>query len=207
MVKLFVEGGGDGGSLRRECRRGFAKFFERAGITGKPRTVACGSRNDAFDSFCTALEQGEPAMLLVDSEAPVPKTAQAGADASRWQPWLHLAQRDGWAQPAGSEDWQCHLMVQCMEAWLVADRATLKLFFGQGYRASALPKPGRALEWVDKQDLFAALGKTTAQCQKRAYSKGAHSFELLARLDPGNVVTALPWAARLVDTLKRQARP
>lgn len=203
-MKLFVEGGGDTPSLRGECRRGFARFFERAGISQKPRTVACGSRNNAFDSFCTALMQGERAMMLVDSEGPVPRAAQASADAGRWKPWLHLARCDGWRQPLDSEDLQCHLMVQCMEAWLLADRATLQAFFGRGFRANALPEPGKTLESVDKQDLFGALAMATASCRRNSYSKGAHSFELLALLDPEKVQAASPWAARLIGTLKQQ---
>ena len=129
MVKLYVEGGGDSAALKTACREGFARFLEKAGLSGHmPRIVACGGRQDAFDSFCTALKNGEPALLLVDSEAPVAFAAQLG-DAtvkdvrSQWLPWLHLLHRpgDGWEKPAGAQDMQCHLMVQCMESWLLAD--------------------------------------------------------------------------------------
>ena len=137
-MKLYVEGGGHAASLRTACREGFTKFLSRAGLAGHmPRVVACGSRAEAYDSFCTAMQNGEDALLLVDSEAPVLARAQPGNAAQReererWQPWLHLRERkgDGWEMPAGSSDLQCHLMVQCMEAWLLADRGVLKTFFG-----------------------------------------------------------------------------
>ena len=72
MVKLYVEGGGDTNALRTACREGFTSFITKAGLVKRPRVVACGSRRDAFESFCTAIAVGEEAMLLVDSEAPVP---------------------------------------------------------------------------------------------------------------------------------------
>jgi hypothetical protein len=52
--------------------------------------------------------------------------------------WAHLQHRDGWAQPAGTEDDQAQLMVTCMETWVIADRATLRAFFGQCLRENAL---------------------------------------------------------------------
>lgn len=216
MVKLYVEGGGDAAALKTACREGFAKFLGKAGLTGRmPRVVACGSRADAYDSFCTAVRSGEAAMLLVDSEAPVvaaaqPGDAAKGEDREHWLPWLHLQQRqgDGWKKPDGSDDLQCHLMVQCMEAWLVADRETLKKFFGQGFKESALPPVTNSLERTDKQKIYAALATATRDCKtKSAYGKGEHSFKLLALVDPGKVMAASPWAKRFVETLQtRMAR-
>lgn len=82
-MKLYVEGGGDAAALKTACREGFAKFLGKAGLAGRmPRIVACGSRADAYDSFCTAIRNGEAAMLLVDSESPVLSEAQAGDAAS-----------------------------------------------------------------------------------------------------------------------------
>ena len=89
-VKLCVEGGGDRKTLTRNLRRGLGKFIEKAGLQGRmPRIVACGSRNDAYDSFRTALDRGERAMLLVDAEEPVSTSG----------PWQHLKARDGWNRP------------------------------------------------------------------------------------------------------------
>ncbi len=207
MVKIFVEGGGDGKALRTECRQAIAEFLKKAGLAGHlPRTVASGSRRQAYDDFCTAIASGEPALLLVDSEGPVAAEHQSG-EPSTWLPWAHLAQRvgDGWTTPAGATDRHCHLMVECMESWLLADRAALQTFFDPGFRASALPALGRAIETVEKAQLYQALSAATSACKTKApYGKGEHSFKLLASIDPSRVVAGAPWAKRFVDETKRQ---
>lgn len=197
-MHLYVEGGGDSKALHTRCREGFRRFLESAGLTGHmPRIVACGSRDNAFGDFKTALAQGRPAMLLVDSEAPV-------AAAHEYKPWAHLAARDGWAQPAGASDSQCHLMVQCMEAWFLTDRATLQAFFGQGFQAAALPAENREPETIAKLEVYKALANATAGCKTKApYGKGEHSFELLGRISAATVVAASPWAKRFVNDLKQ----
>ena len=84
-MKLYVEGGGDANLLKTACRKGFSEFLKKAGLAGKlPRIVACGSRRNAYDSFCTAVGRGERALLLVDSE-------EAVNSAPPHQPWQHLA--------------------------------------------------------------------------------------------------------------------
>ena len=212
-MKLYVEGGGDAASLKTACREGFSKFLEKAGFKGRmPRIVACGSRNDAFDSFCTAMRNNEPAMLLVDSEAPLldiaqPGDAQQPGDRARWLPWLHLQHRQGdaWQKPLGSEDWQCHLMVQCMESWLLADRRALKEFFGQGFQEGQLPAPGNHVERVPKEQVYRALAQATRDCKSKSqYGKGEHSFKLLGLIDPSKVCEASPWAKRFVQCLEQR---
>ncbi|RNM05926.1 DUF4276 family protein [Dickeya undicola] len=201
-MNVYVEGGGDTSSLRAECRRGFAEFLKKAGLAGSmPRIIACGSRRDAYNSFCTAISQGTPAMLLVDSEDPVTAAAQQNADPNQWQPWLHLRQRqgDGWEKPTGSDDQQCHLMTQCMESWLIADSITLASFFGQGFRTTLLPQGN--VERIAKQQVYDMLENATRNTTKGRYGKGAHSFTLLALVDPAKVQQASPWAQRFITQL------
>lgn len=201
-MKLYVEGGGDSNSLRTACRRGFSEFLIRSGLDGHmPRIVACGSRQNAYDDFCTALRSGNPAMLLVDSEAPV-----AGEQAP-WQPWQHLLNRAGdkWVQPAGANNEHCHLMVQCMEAWFLADRQALQVFFGQGFNVNALPAVSSPIEGVTKQQIYQSLANATKDCKTKApYGKGEHSFKLLALIDPAKVTAASGWAKRFIDEIKKQ---
>lgn len=208
MVKLYVEGGGDTAALKSACREGFAKFIEKAGLKGRmPRIVACGSRRDAYDSFCTALALGHPAMLLVDSEAPVAAIHQTGAP-EIWLPWQHLAQRPGdqWPTPANAADNACHLMTQCMESWLLADSATLKAYFGQGFKEAHIPAASsNQVETVAKQQVYQALAESTRNCKTKAsYSKGQHSFKLLGLVDPTKVSAASPWASRFTQALREQ---
>lgn len=211
MVKLYVEGGGDAAALKTACREGFSSFLVKAGLKGHmPRIVACGGREDAFDSFCTALKNGEPALLLVDSEAPVAAASQPGkitekVDRDSWLPWQHLLQRKGdeWEKPTGADDLQCHLMTQCMESWLLADRETLKAFFGQGFKENQLPAAANPVESVAKAHIYQSLAKATADCKTKAqYGKGEHSFKLLALIDPAKVMDASPWAKRFVEAMK-----
>lgn len=197
-MHLYVEGGGDARSLHIECRKGFAEFLAKAGLQGHmPRIVACGGRGDAYDRFCTALRQGKFAMLLVDSEEGKPE---------EWQPWRHLARREGdeWPHPVGASDTQCHLMVQCMENWFLADPATLQKFFGQGYAANHLPAVENPVETIDKKTVYQALAEATRHCKsKGAYGKGKHAFQLLAMLDPAKVIAAAPWANRFVTSIRK----
>lgn len=198
--KLFVEGGGDAKVLRTACRNGFAEFLKKAGLAGQmPRIIPCGSRREAYDDFCASLNAGEQAFLLVDSEDLV------SAEHAQ-KPWQHLATRVGdlWAQPVGSTDEQCHLMVVCMESWLLADRQVLTTFFGQGFNVNALPAPTRAIENIAKQQVYDALSGATRQCKTKApYGKGEHSFKLLALLNPDVVISASPWGKRFIDELKK----
>ncbi|SEO46388.1 MULTISPECIES: DUF4276 family protein [Pseudomonas] len=206
-MRLYVEGGGESAALNTACREGFSKFLQKAKRAGRmPRIIACGSRRNAYESFCIAIRNGQAAMLLVDSEEGVLAVAQPGSkqQSQAWRPWLHLKNRqgDGWAMPQGSKDMQCHLMVQCMEAWLLADPQALEDFFGQGFRRTALPAIDGRLEEIDKDRLYQALAKATAKCKtKSRYGKGEHSFKLLGLIDPSKVTAASPWAKRFIDAL------
>ena len=92
-----------------------------------------------------------------------------------------------------------------MESWLVADRATLKKFFGQGFKENQLPALTTALDSVEKDRIYEALANSTKDCKTKApYGKGEHSFKLLLCIDPHRVTAASPWAKRFVDELKNK---
>jgi hypothetical protein len=204
-VTVFVEGGGDTNHLRAACREGLRTFLTKAGVTARPVIKARGSRDKAYESFCIAVSHGAQALLLVDSEALVSAAYQSGADKGEWKPWEHLRQRDNWSKPEGATDKDCHLMVVCMESWLMADRPGLQEFFGQGFKPNALPTQSRSIEGIDKQALYQSLKTATAHCKtKAAYGKGEHSFKLLALIDPAKVTGASGWAERFIDELKRR---
>ncbi len=98
-----------------------------------PRIVPSGSRSDAFRSFRTALSQqndGQTAVLLVDSEAPV----LCGVSG-----WEHVRSIDNWTKPEQATDKQLHLMVQCMESWFLSDKSCLQAFYGQELNTDVLP--------------------------------------------------------------------
>lgn len=200
-VEIYVEGGGQSKSLRSICREGFREFFKKAGLENHmPRIKACGSRNNALDDFREALRQARDdiiPILLVDSESTVQRNNR---------PWQHLRSRDGWERPDGVTDSQAQMMVQCMESWFLADVSALEAFFGQGFRSAAIPHRDE-IERIPKDDVFEQLEFASRESRKRAYSKGRHSFDILAQIDPEKVIQRSKSAKRLIDTLKSHLVP
>jgi hypothetical protein len=63
-IEIYVEGGGDWDDLKTRCRRGFKRFFEKAGLTGRlPKVIACGGRNSAFKMFRTAVSNRDVGII------------------------------------------------------------------------------------------------------------------------------------------------
>lgn len=196
-VKIYIEGGGDSKLQHVQCREGFRKLFENAGLAGRmPRIVAGGGRGNTFDAFKTAVavdSQDAVPMLLVDSEDPV----------SAATAWEHLQARDKWERPADVIDDQAQLMVTCMETWIMADRAALNRVFGSSLQTSAL-LPETNLEVRPRDAVQDALEHATRGCGRgKAYSKGRRSFQVLAFLDPAALKQRLPYFRRLLETLDR----
>ena len=192
-IKLYVEGGGAGKSLKSACREGFKNFIKKTRLSERKfKIVACGDRGKAYDKFKIAhVNQDETSLLLVDAERPV------GLDG----PWQHLQKDpDRWQRPDDATDDQCHLMVEVMESWFLADRDTLREFYGQRYRENALPQNPR-VEQIDKDSVLESLKDATRNTQKGPYHKGSHSFEILAKLDPEKVINASPHAKRFIEAL------
>jgi Domain of unknown function (DUF4276) len=201
-IRIYVEGGGDNRATLARCRSGFTELFKKVLPAGKlPKVIACGPRTAAFSDFKSALAdyKDEFIVLLVDAEAPV---------ADGLGVWAHLKKRDSWDQPTGATDEQAHLMVQCMEAWFLTDRDTLKRYYGQGFRENALPDR-KDVEKVAKVDLFKALKAATKEAKtKDGYdddTKVSHGFDLLGRIDPARVRAASPHADQLMLVLSQRA--
>jgi hypothetical protein len=135
---------------------------------------------------------GELPLLLVDSEDVV--TGGLGV-------WQHLNQRDGWDQPEGAADNQAFLMAVCMETWFIADRAGLEEFFGHQFKDNLIPK-WPDLEAVPKANIFAVLKSATAKCEKKKYSKGKVSFELLGSINATTVTAHCPHAAAFFERFR-----
>lgn len=190
-AKVYLEGGGNGKTLKTACRKGFAKFIEKAGGAGKmPQIVACGSRGNAYGDFSKAHAAGVAALLLIDAECPV--TAHGS--------WQHLQMTDGWNRPPNATDDQCHLMVEVLESWFLADVDALQLFYGQGFLKQALPANPQ-IENVSKQDVLTGLGQATQNTKKGRYKKGSESFQILEILDPDKVRKVSVHADNLIQAL------
>ena len=202
-ITIYVEGGGDTAALKGQCRRAFSSFLEKAGFAGKmPKIVARGSRNAAYESYCIAIKQGNEALLLIDSEAPVQNIS---GDPSQWNPWEHLKTRDAWQRPDGASNIDCHLMVQVMETWFFADSTALERYFGNGFNIKSIPNR-TDIEEIPKADVESALDASTKMTKKRGYAKGRDSFDILASIDPAKVAQKSLWANRFIASLSNRIK-
>jgi len=197
-ICIYVEGGGDGNAGRAAIRRGFGEFLRELRDLARQRRirwdiVACGPRGKALKAFSKALQEGTHAfnVLLVDSEGPVCAA-----------PWEHLAQRDEWKKPEDATQDHCHLMVQAMEAWFVADPDALAEYYGQGFKKGKLPRR-RDVEAIAKSDLEPALKRATEETTKGRYHKIRHGAKLLALIDQAKVRARAPYCKRLFETLSK----
>ncbi|OAD22404.1 hypothetical protein THIOM_001794, partial [Candidatus Thiomargarita nelsonii] len=173
-IHIFLEGGGDGRNTKALIHQGFSRFLGSLVKRARQKKIkwnltVCGSRNNAFRDFKIALKANPNAfnVLLVDAEAPVRTTA-----------CQHLWLRDNWDLPK-IDDEHCQLMVQTMEAWLIADLETLKKFYGQGFKENSIPK-NTEVEKIDKQQLEPSLKAATRNTKKGEYHKIQHASKLLA---------------------------
>lgn len=176
-IRIYIEGGGDSNNTKASIRKGFSQFFKELVDLARSKEIGwkiivCGSRNNAFRDFKNALESHQNAfnVLLVDAEAPVNNS-----------PWEHLNKRDNWTPPE-IDDIYCHLMVQTMEAWMIADVETLKNFYGKGFKENAIPKTLN-VEKIDKSALASSLKEATRNTSKGEYQKIKHASKLLEMLD------------------------
>ena len=195
-IRIYVEGGAKGHHRQASLRQGFAQFFERGGIpvrqpSGRLRVISCGSRYETFRDFRRALETHPQAfnILLVDAERTVSRSPQR-----------QLVEIDGW-DDSDLEENQCHLMVQLMEAWLIADPNALARFFGPDFRAGALPRTTN-VEEIEKDRLMKALKSATRTTRPGPYHKTEHGPRLLALVDPTKVRKAAPHCDRLFQTIE-----
>ncbi len=196
-VRIYIEGGGDGKNTKQLLRQGFSSFFKELVQVAQSKKIKwqiilCGSRNHAFRNFKNALADHPNAfvILLVDSEAPVENQS----------PWEHLKSRDNWDSP-GVDDTHCYLMVQTMEAWLIADIDTLKRFYGQGFKENAIPK-NTNVEKIEKHLLEPSLKAATRDTKSKGeYQKIQHASKLLEMLNVEKVRKASSECDRIFTTL------
>lgn len=196
-VAIYMEGGGRGPGTRAALRRGMDTLLEPLKQAARDKSmrwklVCCGPRGEAFRSFRNAVRNGEVAivLLLVDAEGPV----AAG-------PCEHLQARDKWDM-TGVDARSVHLMVQMMEAWIVADVDALSRYYGQGFNAGALPRAAD-LESVAKREVDRSLRRAIERTGKGRYQKIAHASDLLQRIDAETVKARCRHCQRLFDELGR----
>lgn len=198
-VYIYVEGGGNKSGRKNELREGFNKFLGSLMALARERRirlrpVPCGSRESTFDNFRTAQRTHKDSFnaLLVDSDGAVNST-----------PLQHLRSIRSNLDLAGASEDQCHLMVQMMEAWLVADIEALRKHYGAGFNERAIPRTHN-VEDIDKDRLKPALKSATRQTQKGEYHELTHGARLLAVVDAAKVRQRALHCDRLFKVLEER---
>ena len=204
-IAIYVEGGGDMTHQKAELRQGIDALLREVKSQARAKRlrwklVCAGGRRSAYDAFINALRMKPEAInvLVVDSESSiVAETGDPIRDAR--ERVAHLTTRDGWDLAAASSE-RIHLMVQCMEAWIVADSDALAAYYGQGFARNVLPvRPN--LEDEPKRDVYDKLARATSKTQKGEYGKIHHASQLLQRIDAAQVAMRCPRFATLVSWL------
>jgi hypothetical protein len=197
-IRLYIEGGGDHKDTRIRLRTAFGEFLKEVREKARAKAIRwdiklCGARGAALHDFALAVKScpGAFNVLLVDAEGPV--TVRS--------PWEHLRNRkeDQWKNP-GAADNQCHLMVQMMEAWLIADREKLAGYYGKGFHGKSLPDNPN-VEQIDERALEESLARATRQTTKGLYHKTRHAPDILERIRPEVVRPKASYCDRLFKTL------
>ncbi len=198
-IRIYVEGGGNRGDTKAVFRQGMSKFLCELKNLSLSRGVrwqiiACGSRDSALQDFQSALKSHPTAfnLLLIDAEAPVSVPSAI----------LHLQQNDKCSLGGITAD-QCHLMVEVMENWFLADIAALESFYGQQFNPSAIP-PTQNVEAIGKARVEAALENATRATQKGRYHKIQHGTKLLEKINPTTVRSRAPYCNLLFEKLKEK---
>lgn len=192
-VRIYLEGGGrNNKALRLDLQQSMRAFLKRAGVNPLPKVIACGGRQATYDAFCKALGLSAKSILLVDSEGPLTEEFR----------WSHLSQRDGWKKPTEATEEHCHLMVQQMESWFLADIEALERYYGKNFHKKSLP-PNQHPETVDRRRLIQALEKASKETTKGSYSKGKHQCDILRGIDPERVRLSCPHCDKLFDICRK----
>ena len=171
-------------------REGFSAFF--SGISGgKPKVVAGKSFGNTIRAFVFAVEHSSSInFLLVDADGPNDgRLLQKVTANPEWKSGLVV-----------SED-QIHFMVHVMESWLLADKDTLKTYYGQEFRPARLP-PNPKVEHIPKGDIAKGLRDATRHTNKGPYHKTKHAPAILARIDTAKVREAAPSCDRLFQAIE-----
>ena len=92
-----------------------------------------------------------------------------------------------------------------METWIVADPEALAAYYGQGFRADALPAR-QDLEAESKEAVARALETATRGTRKGEYRKIRHASDLLKSIDPTRVRRRCARCERLFNELDPMVR-
>ena len=203
MVKeivIYIEGDtkqkGKGNAIT--LRQGFREFFKD--LTEKIKIPIdfklVGARELTIKIFLAEQKYNSEnfSVLLVDSEGEIDENESPKTFLQKISPKFDFK---------NVEDEQCHLMVQIMESWFLADKEKLAEFYGQDFNANALPQNNN-VERIPKADVISGLENATRNTKKGKYGKGSHSGEILRRIDFRKVRESAAHCERLFEILSEK---
>lgn len=204
-IAVYLEGGGNTAQEKAELRQGFDGLFKAEKSISREtlmslRFVPCGGRKETYDAFMNALKYNPERIsaLLVDSETSIEKVPENKAQDAEIR-LGHLRNKEGDETRQQGDGWplknvhpeRIHLMVQCMETWIVSDASAMHEFYKQHFKPNSLPKRIN-LEEEPKNEVASKLEDATRDTQKGAYKKIKHASELLQLIDPEKIAKRCP---------------
>jgi hypothetical protein len=202
-IKLYVEGGGKGSHKRAtiKLQQGFDAFFAELKVAAQNKKISfkiipAGNTQSTYDDFIFSVANSPQSfnLLLVDSDAALDENESARDFLQKkYKKWKLKTVKDE----------QCHLMVQIMESWFIADIDALKEFYGQEFKTSAVPK-NKNVEAIGKEKIESSLKTATAKTQKKEYHKIEHGSKLLETISSQKVREAAPHCDRLFQIISEK---
>jgi len=202
-IKLYVEGGGKGSHKLAtiKLQQGFDAFFRELKNAAREKKISfkiipSNNTQNTYEDFLISVRNSPQSfnLLLVDSDEAVAENETA-------RDFLQKKYRK-W-QLKTIKDEQCHLMVQIMESWFLADVDALKSFYGKEFKESAIPKH-KNVETIAKDTVEKSLAAATAKTQKAEYHKIEHGAKILEIINPQKVRAATPHCERLFETIAKE---
>lgn len=201
-IQIYIEGGAKGQDRASsvELRKGFSTFF--AELVEKAREnnirfklIICGSTEITCKIFSQASEKSSNGFLalLVDSDFPVSEDETPKS-------FLQKQEKLKKCDLRKVNENQCHLMVQVMESWFLADVEALKKHFGQDFKEHKLRK-NKKVEEIAKDDVLNSLKESTKDRKKGSYHKIQDGAKLLEIINSNRVREVAPNCERLFQTI------
>jgi hypothetical protein len=187
---LYVEGGGYTRKLQDGLRRGFSEFLKN--LARKPRIAVSGGRGQAVRDFRLGVRDNPNAIhvLLIDSEGPLAASHKE-----------HVVREFGEELIGDLSDERFHLMVQMMEAWLIADPVAIQRGYPRDASIEALSKI-EDVESISKDRLMQMIARATGGKYEES-TKREHGARLLGHARADEVSRKSKSCARFLDCLNR----
>jgi hypothetical protein len=201
-IHIYIEGGAKGQdrAASADLRRGFSTFLTKSCPDIRARniqlkTVIGGSTELTCKIFTQANEVTDDKffILLVDSDIAVD-------EAEKSKTFLQNNPKLRKCDLSDVKENQCHLMVQVMEAWFLADVETLKSHFGKDFKTNKLRK-NEKVEEIAKDDVLDCLKEATKDRKIGAYHKIQDGAKLLELINPQKVREAAPHCEKLFTAI------